>query len=288
MGPICFRTPFFSVRFYNYNCGEDWAKMNKKALLEKLLVTILAFALVAWVVITFGSQLASQLKEDTDIETCRLSVLAQAQTRKIPGVGISTPGTIVPLDCPRRNLKIFKDNVEINGKKSKKYKFKKLTSDEMNRIAAEELRLCWYKMAEGNKNIFEQSYLIEFKTNTCLICSQIEFDEDIQNGPFEGLVDYLKSNKIPKRDVSYFDYLVKPQSDTYLFYLPWTQWNPWFYGTSNKVTESSFNPRNKYVVYFLAFKPAWLPETLLAVTSAYYIGLGKEDKLNEECQILVN
>lgn len=262
-------------------------KMNKKADAHTL-VALLILILGALILFSFSGKLTNLLKEDADIETCRLSVLAQAQTRKTPGIGISTPGTLIPLDCPRRSLKIFEDKVEINGKKSNKYEFKKLTADEMNRIAAEELRLCWYKMAEGNKNIFEQSYLIEFKTDTCLICSEIEFDKNIKNGPFEGLVDYLKSNKIPKGDVSYFYYLVKPQSDTYIFYLPWTQWNPWLYGTSNQFTETNFNPRNKYVIYFLAFKPGWLPETAKAVTSAYYIGLGNEEKLKEECSTLVN
>ena len=255
--------------------------MDKKAISPEMMVILLVFVIGAIILLLFSSALAGQLKENADVETCRLSVLAQAQTKTLGK-------SIVSLDCPRRNIKIFNDRVEINEKKSKKYEFKKLTEEEVNHILAEELRLCWYKMAEGNRDVFEQSYIFETEFNTCLICVEIEFDNKMKGNSYSGLLDYLKSRKIPKEDKSYFDYLTKAQSDFYLGYIPWTQWNPWFYGTSIKVTDTKIDVSQKYVIYFLAFKPAWLLQKTKAQTSAYYIGLGKEEKLKDECSILVN
>lgn len=261
--------------------------MNKKAVSPEMLVVLLVFVIGAMILTAYSITYASQLKEDSDIETCKLSVLAQSQTRKLPLVG-STPQTIIPLDCPRRILKIFEDRVELNGKKTKKYDFEKLSADEANRIIAEELRLCWYKMVEGNRDVFENSYLFGGE-NVCLICSEIEFDDKVK-GEFLGLLDYLKSRKIPRSDLSYFDYLIRSQKNLYLLWgnAPWTQYTPWGYGSTQKFAEDKLNTNQRYSIYFLAYKPSWLYQFIRAYTSAYYIGLGKEDKLTDECSILVN
>lgn len=253
--------------------------MDTKGISAEMMVVLLAFVIVAMILLAFSSQLKDLLIQDSDVEICRLSVLAQAQT-KVAGK------TIVPLDCPRRIVKIFNDKAEINSKRSK-YQYKQLTNEQVSEIIAEELRLCWYMMAEGKRNIFEQSYFFETKFNTCLICSEIEFDKSLKGNSYSGLLEYLKL-KIPKGDISYLDYLTKAQSDFYLGYIPWTQWNPFFYGTSNKVIDTKIDSNQKYVIYFLAFKPAWLLQKTKAQTSAYYIGLGNEEKLSEECAILVN
>ena len=256
--------------------------MNKRAMSPEMMVVLLAFVIVAMILLAFSDRLISVFREDSDIEICRLSVLAQSQTK-------SFGKSVVPLDCPGRNLKIYENKVEINGKKSKKYEFKELTADELNHIVAEELRLCWYKMAEGNRNLFEQSYLFG-DYNTCVRCSEISFDEKLKGKSFEGIVDYLKSNKIPKADISYFDYLIRSQSNLYLLWgnIPWTQYTPWGYGTTKEFSEDRINTNEKYSIYFLAYKPAWLSQFTKAFTSAYYIGLGKEDKVSKECAILVN
>ena len=120
--------------------------MDKKGISAEMMVVLLAFVIVAMILLAFSSRLKDLLIQDSDVETCRLSVLAQAQT-KIAGK------TIVPLECPRRLVKIFNDKAEINGKRSK-YQYKQLTNEQVNEIAAEELRLCWYMMAEGKRDVF--------------------------------------------------------------------------------------------------------------------------------------
>lgn len=258
--------------------------MNKKAVSPEMLVILLAFVIGAMILLLFGSALAGQLKEDADLETCRLSVLAQSQLKF---VGKS----VVSLDCPRRNLKIYENKVEINGKKTKKYEFNKLTENELNRIVAEELRFCWHKMAEGNRDVFEQSRIFG-EDKTCLICTELEFDVSLGGKSFGGLTDYLKLHKIPKAGATYYDYLVKSQIENVPAlvsgYIPWSQYSPWGYGTTQRPFEDKFDTNQKYIIYFLAFKPSWATEAIKAYTSAYYIGLGKEAKVTEECNILVN
>lgn len=261
--------------------------MNKKAMSMDVLVILLILALGAIALFAFSGKLSSLFREDADIETCRLSVLAQSQTRKLPLVG-STPKTMIPLDCPRRNIKIFEDKVELNAKKSRKYDFKKLTKDEVNYILAEELRLCWYKMAEGNRDVFENAYLWGFPYNVCLICTEIQFDDKSKGKSFDGFVDYLKSNKIPKLDTSYFDYLVKSQPYPIWGIVPFTQYTPWGYIKTGDIYEEALDTNQKYAIYFLAYKPNWLDQFTRTYTKAYFIGLGKEDKIVSECDELVN
>lgn len=262
--------------------------MNKKAVSPEMMVILLVFVIGAMILLVTSYTIAGILKEDTDIETCRLSVLAQAQLRKVPVVGVSTPGTIVPLDCPSRRLKIFENKLDIDGKESKRYYFKKLSSDELNHIIAEELRLCWYQMVEGTKDIFE--YDLISAQSVCLICSEVEFDEKLKGNSYEGLLDYLKSRKIPKADVTYFNYLIRSQRNRYFLWgnVPWTQYSPWGYGTTQRFSEDKFIASQKYYIYFLAHKPAFLSQISGAYTQAFYIGLGKEEKLKDECSILMN
>ena len=262
--------------------------MNKRSIETETLVILLIFIVAAFILLVFSSQLSDILKGTTDIETCRLSVLAQAKTRTLPLVGVDTPKTAISLDCPRRILKISENKVEVNGKKSAEYDFKKLTSNDVNHIVAEELRICWYMMAEGKQNIFEESIL--FGTDrTCLICAEIQFDEKLKNQYFEGLDEYLRANKIPKSNINftYFDYLIREQSHP-AAKIPWSQYTPWGSAQTGKIYEKGLNENEQYLAYFLAYKPPRLLEFVGAYPSIYYIGLGKENKLTEECDILVN
>ena len=263
--------------------------MDKKAVSINVVVVLLIFVLGAMVLYSFAGKLGNIFKEDADTETCRLSILAQAQTRKIPVIGIDAPGTLMPLDCPRRNLKIFENKVEIDGKKSAKYDFKKLTNDEVNKIFAEELRLCWYMTGEGNRNIFETGYIFG-NYYTCLICAEIEFDKALKEKSYGGLVEYLKSMKIPRGETTYFDYLIRSQRDKNFLWgtVPYTQYTPWGLGDTGKLSSESINSDGKYLAYFMIYKPSFFAHYTGAFTQAYYIGSGKEEKLKEECDALVN
>ena len=271
----------------NYKKGIGWGQM-----------ALIMLALVVAIVLIFDTKLLAQvLKRGSDVETCRLSVLAQARL-KVAG---SSP---IRLDCERRKIEFFEDKIEINGKKETKYDFNTLDDNTVNKVVAEELRLCWHMMGEGQINVFEQD-ISGGVENVCNICSEISFDKDIKiNTRFGGLVDYLKGTKIPNKDITYFDYMVISQPNKYILYiLPWSHWIPWNWGTTDKISEdlqenlkkyeesqsdNTFNPSRRYVVYFLAWKPDVLNEKLKTYNSAYYIGITTPDQIAEKCSRLAN
>lgn len=256
---------------------------EKKGIGAGALAVIILTLSIFVILIFFTDIFTGILKRGGDIEVCRLSVLAQARTKVVGKTPIS-------LECSRRQVKFFNNKVEINGKKEPKYDFKELDDEVVNKVIAEELRLCWYMMGEGKIDVFRQDIAI-FGDRVCTICSEVSFDKKVnKNKKFNGLVNYLKGNKIQGQDVYYFDYLINSQRNLYLLWgnIPWTQYTPWSYGTTNKIEESFFQTDKNYVIYFLGSKPDWLSDKIKAFTSAYYIGLGDPGKAAEECKRLVN
>lgn len=248
------------------------------------MVVLLAFILVAIVLLAFSTQLSDLFKGSSDIETCRLSVLAQAATRKTP-IGVDAPTTLTPLKCPRINVKIFENKVELNGKKTDAFKFKEANNDEVNHVAAEELRLCWYMLNEGKQNILENARI--FPYDTCLICSEISFDDKLKEKVFSGLEEYVNSKKT-KEGITYFEYLTRSQKnilpvpdDTNQKY-----YNIWKFGPSKENTEGQLLGNQKYVIYFLAYKPGFVTKPL--VNQVYYAGIVEENSIAKQCDILAN
>lgn len=254
------------------------------------MVVILIFIISAGIVTIFATNLTSQLKEDSDIEICRLSLLGQSATRKVPGTDISGPKTIIPLECPRRIVEISDNKVKVNGKTSS-YKIKNAEESDVNKILAEELRLCWYKMAEGKVDVFEDDFVVS-GGNACLVCSEISFNAQT-NKEFSGLVDYLKSNKIPKLDATYYNYLSNSQASRYVAVgIPWTPWLPFSEnknaGKTDQLENSKIRTRDKYLLYFMAYKPSVLQQATLLFSQVYYIGITKENEAQTKCDQLVN
>ena len=215
-------------------------------------------------------------------------MLAHAFAKKeTVGLGVSK------IDCPRSKVVFYDDKVTINDKEVEE--FSKLTNDLVNSYVAEELRKCWYKTGEGELDIFKYEGVVVPETYTvCLVCSEIIFDKEAKQGSYDGLIEYLNGNELSLKGeaekISYFDYLVRKQRNLYLLYgkIPWTQWAPWSYGTTNKISEEGFDVKNKYYIYYMAWKPTWLNEKIKAFTSAQYIGLGTIEKLSTDCSYLYN
>ncbi len=272
--------------------------INKKGIGFYTLAVLLTLLAIILIMLPFTSNLIGVLKKGGDVEACRLSVLAQSQIKLVG----SSP---VSLKCDRRQVKFYNNKIEINGKKDPKYDFKQLDSSVVNKAVAEELRLCWYMMGEGELNVFQQ-HLIGAGDNDCVVCSEVGFSNDVdKNKKFTGLVDYLKGNKIPGENIYYYDYLIKSQRNLYLLWgtVPWTQYTPWGWGTTDKITENEgenlnnyqasagatdFQPGETYIVYFLAYKASWYREKIKYDTSAYYIGLASPGKVVSGCRRLVN
>ena len=272
-------------------------KLKKRAQVMPFLVILILGLLILLFMGPLTSTTVSTLSRGADVEKCRLSAIAQSKT-KVAGT------SIVSLKCPRRQLTFYDNRVVVNGKMVRKHEFDKLDDKTVNKIIAEELRLCWYKMGEGEYDVFKQNIIAH--DNVCVVCTEIDFDEDVKQEEFLGLVDYLEKEEMPNSDLTYQDYLVKPQENMYVT-LPggskvfWTQViTSWLgiYGTTDLIKQgidpkeeskkTPFEKSKKYIVYFLGFKPGKYHEIVSAYDSAYYIGLGEPKKLATECARLQN
>jgi len=264
------------------------------------LVAIILVAVTAIILFSFSGELFAKGKSASDIEACRLSVIAQSKT-KIAG------RTSVSLKCPRREIVFFNNKVEINGKKSSGYDFKHLSRDIVNMVLAEELRLCWYRMGEGKEEVFGEDLILDFNI-VCSICSDIKFDKEVvESGrgvaTFSDLIPYLKSKKLSDsktQGISLWDYFTKiegfAQFENYAVVLSLEK------GFVNPVDlikqglkaeeietmvpeffESSFSPEKSYSVYYEGLKSSSLAQ-ITGVESVYATGILENRKVAEKCK----
>src|SRR3989338_2056864 len=98
---------------------------SKKALGMGTLAVLIISLAVLFTLGFFSDAIAGIITGKGDIETCRLSVLAQSQTKFLGGL-VESP---ISLKCPRIHITFFENKVEINGKKSGNYKFQELSND---------------------------------------------------------------------------------------------------------------------------------------------------------------
>jgi len=271
-------------------------KFKKRAVAMPFLVILILGLIILLFMGPLISTINSTLKRSSDVEKCRISAVSQS-TFKVAGA------SIVSLKCPRRYLTFFDNRVVVNGKMMRKYEFDKLDDKTVNKVIAEELRLCWYKMGEGEYDVFKQNMMDG--ENVCVVCTEIDFDKGVEQSSFSGLTVYL-NHEMPNSNMAYLTYLVKSQRNMYVqlprgIQVPWTQViSSWLRkkGTTNLIQkgfdpkeeskEAPFEKSKRYVVYFLGFKPGKFNDIVSAYDSAYYIGLGEPDKLENECARLQN
>lgn len=148
---------------------------RKKSMAEGVFVSIVITLAVIVVLIGASALYANIIKGKTDIEICRASVLAAA---KLKFLG-KPPGDI---NCPRTEVTI-------------EYK-KDMTEYPIKDAILDEMKTCWYKMGgDSQLNPYEQNLL--FGSNIiCLICSEISFDEKIQQEfpRIDGFHDLFKAS----------------------------------------------------------------------------------------------
>ncbi|HLG24729.1 MAG TPA: hypothetical protein VI564_07415 [Candidatus Nanoarchaeia archaeon] len=262
--------------------------MDKKAILDETLVILIIFLVVAGILIAFTYSFVTQSKKKGDIEVCRTSALAQSIELKTLGALNPTGSTTIPLDCPRRVIKIYDNKVEINGKKAKEYPIGKNYEDSVKKVFAEELRLCWYKLLEGKGLVFENPGTAFGDNNICLICSSMEFDVNSDNiHEIKEFINYLKENKIPKNPQTYFDYLaVAPKSKIKENYLKVGQFSD---SGGDYLVPDILKNYEKYSMFFIGFKPTWAAEDLGDKNSFYTVTLSKEANVDAKiCDIILN
>lgn len=190
-------------------------KPTKKAQISttiKLIIVVIS----AIIILLLLNKINQNYGNQGAIEICRTSVLSQAKIT----IGMTSP---LSLECKRRFVDIYPDhvatgyepdktkkvNIYSNGKKINQYK--EPTSDIVNYVVAEEMRICWYQFGESKTEIFPNNEAITEGIGTsdddiCFICSEIEFI-DIKNKEYTGLINYLKENYPKDAKYTYWEYL---------------------------------------------------------------------------------
>ena len=174
-----------------------------------LFCAILSFFVIQKIVTTYSGK--------TPIDICRLSVLTQAETARIPAIsGEKSPFSI---DCDTRYVHFYNDRVETgykidktspmeimyNGKKVKE--FGSLNEYIVNQVIAEEMRICYYQFGAGKLHVFDNS--IYGNNDVCFICSQIDFKDvpnTIPQRQYTGLMEYFNKTYIKNEKMTYFQY----------------------------------------------------------------------------------
>lgn len=252
-------------------------KSKKRAVVMPFLVILILALAILLFMGPFSGTIVSTLNRGADVEKCRLSVLSHST---------SIGKFLVSFKCPRRQLTFYDNKVEVDGKMLRKHDFDKLDDEIVNKIIAEELRLCWYKMGEGDINVFKPDFLTS--NNICVICAEINFDKSVESSTsFKGLSQYLDKD-MPSSKISYKEYITKSQEIYKLNYLlPWTQY---YKPTSSNMVplDISFDYSKRYVVYFLGFSPGDAREFADRPNFLNFIGVDTPDKLEAVCGSLQN
>jgi hypothetical protein len=287
-------------------------KPKKRGALETSALTKIILALALFVVlVTFFSGALNLFAKSEDDLKCRLTVLAQ----QLKPTGTS----LVSLSCPRHNLKITETGVqtrEIDGKWKPMTKFDNPLEKDVNqfyKLAADEMADCWFRLGEGKINVFNKDGVAIAGRQTCMICSQIQFDRspELKLGTSGDFLKYLNDNNYTKneKNVRYNDYMVKvypPQFSDDLWSLYLQSEKTLF--VSGFETNDKLATSETYIIYFKAYKftvfSDWTAvafrktmqtagfertnEAYLRADDTYYVFLSRPADVAKNCGILVN
>ncbi|MBW2981368.1 hypothetical protein KY343_00680 [Candidatus Woesearchaeota archaeon] len=147
---------------------------NKKADVGTLALLIIVLASSS-VLGGFVYKWASEAKEESKIEACRLSILRAAQEKRVGIPGVKKPGVALSkLDCPRGELG------DIIIRKKDVVEDDKINQDKTHRMIAEGMRECWRMAGEGTLDPFSYWSDDTYEGQSlCLQCKEIIFDDDL-------------------------------------------------------------------------------------------------------------
>ncbi|MBN1792555.1 hypothetical protein JW826_02630 [Candidatus Woesearchaeota archaeon] len=175
---------------------------------------VIALAAVAVVLLLWVGKVYAGTDDTKDRLACRSTVSAQAVT-------LNPIKDLVDPDCPTYNIKFYNNRVEKNTKAINVYdirsgtvtkKFDGLSDDIVNRVLAEELRLCWWQFLEGKKSIWSISFFFRNDGQTCYICDEVLFDESVNNQlSFKKFLEFTQKTKISNSDQTYYQYFAEQQ-----------------------------------------------------------------------------
>lgn len=230
-------------------------KNNKKAQMNYV-VAILLVLTAAIILMAISGRIIDVIKGAGKDAECRVSVdlssrlkVAGVQTLELNCrmelIDITMDDLRAQIEKTRKELKKLKEfHTSIGGSPIELEHFGdydssaagKMNEYTLNKIIGEEMKSCWFKMGEGDKNLFNAWYAdwknkpwknfipTEDPPKTCVICSRIKFDDKIAENFQKNITsinEYLKLKKIPKREETYYSYLIDELHDQWLFTPQW-------------------------------------------------------------------
>ncbi|MEK6741720.1 MAG: hypothetical protein AABX68_00870 [Nanoarchaeota archaeon] len=172
--------------------------MNKKAELTTAQLVGLIVIIVSFVVILILF-FRLNLGEQTNKEICHNSVVLKSKTE----------GFVGSLDC-RTDYTCVSGGSDCAGlSSSSNVKVDASNKDAVMKVLADKMSECWWQFGEGKANYLGISDRTGWGTNSCAVCSIIEFDKDVlDQSPkitYREFYNYLA--KTQKGDGTYFSYL---------------------------------------------------------------------------------
>ncbi len=284
--------------------------MEKKGLQRDMLVHMIIIIATLVILVIFWAQLSPILYGQTSVETCRTSVLAHS-------IGEKPLIPYMSMQCPRKFVHINNDGYKTYYADELPVDKDDMTDEvsfegdgpsrgEIYRIIAEEMVECWYKMHEGNVQVFGGGLFSDTEVD-CLICSEITFSDDFENdvvGNFREFRNFIEHEETLKqgKEQTYYDYLSDEEYGLNIF----VDFSRGIEGGDEPLQiapsdDKEINPGTKYYVFFRSITYSGLKKFLgeqvmdrvgLDVFGAdenlQYIHLAESDEIVEECQILVN
>lgn len=192
------------------NLKSKKAEISSKVVIS-LVILLIGFAIlfIAFKNIFFGE------KDLIDDRVCHESVILRATSSEATGLS-----GVVPLKC--KTEKICLSSKLIGGKCENEFKgAEDINKKQISRVSdaeeilSNELVECWNIMGEGKVSVFSQFFAEKYGIgdiySSCVVCSRIAFDDEIKlnDGKLEDInvIEYMKNNKVPGKDISYYKYL---------------------------------------------------------------------------------
>ncbi len=181
--------------------------LNKKGELTTQQIVILIILIMSFAVLLFFL-FRLELGKTTDKEVCHNSVVTRGN--------VAIPTDSINLNCKTNYVCITEDGTceQMTSPEIKEVE----TSEEIYEVLAEEMADCWWMFGEGKIDYIGDKALPK---NYCSICTQLAFDDSIQNIKDEEGNPVFENNEISKDEL--YEYLFETgmpgSQETYAEYL---------------------------------------------------------------------
>lgn len=189
-------------------------KETKAEITSKQIVYILLIIIGFAIIILFLTQIS--WTGLIDREACHQSVILRATMPSLGGVK-----ELIPLKC--KTQKVCITTGWIGGNCAEDYgtgkgvvKVKVSSKEDIEKYLARDMIDCWSMMGEGKVSVFSQwvaeTYGLGEVYPTCVVCSRIAFDsKNLDKAGINwkeiNVLNYMRTHKMPDKDVSYLQYL---------------------------------------------------------------------------------